>query len=114
MSAVSGTPDRQEYFRRRTSTGKLDPRVLTLVVFQKLHQELSEIEGPLTYQRAASLIRRSINHLPGYRAEKGSNEHILVVTNEYDPENVLEMNIRDAIDSLMIVWNDFRELMDRL
>ncbi len=91
-----------------------DPRVLTLIIFQKLQKELIYIDESLRPDRAASIIRRSINGIPGFRAEKTRDEFILIVTNEASKKNVMEMNIRDAVDSLIIVWNDYRTLMERL
>lgn len=94
--------------------GKSESRALAIILFNKIHKELTSSEDELTERRAARIIQDALNLLPGYRSEPGSKTSILKIVREESgrEEQTCEMNIQDAIDSLMVVWKEYLSLAD--
>ncbi len=95
-----------------------DPRVLSLVIFQKLQNDLTQLEEELTPRKAGELIREGLDLLPGYRALPGREIHQIRLREEAAPdrpegeEKVID--IRDAVDSLLLLWNDYLKTTGQL
>lgn len=85
---------------------------LSFIVFHKLNRDLSELQEELTLPKAESLILSALNLLPGYSARQSERIGNVLVRNVNFSENELEINVRDTIDSLIVVWSDYRAVSD--
>ncbi len=95
--------------------GRTDPRMMSMIVFQRLYHKLRLLdEDNLTNETASSLICEAIDVLPGFHARKGRRNNIIIVRSDARPGHSGEMYVQNAIDSLRILWSDFQKLMDRL
>ena len=89
------------------------PEDLSFVLYQKLARELTHLEEDLTPSLAGRLIREAVDLLPGYLVRVGPSYDRLILRKMEDQAQEMELNIRDAIDSLLIIWNDYHKLLER-
>ena len=92
-----------------------DVRAQALVLFHSLRQDLEIVEadlGEFDEARARDIILRAINLLPDYEADVDERSHI-VIERTARRGNPIRLNLQDAIDSLRVVWRDYRELVER-
>ncbi|MCB1325892.1 MAG: hypothetical protein H7A21_02445 [Spirochaetales bacterium] len=95
--------------------GRADVRAQALVLFHSLRQDLEIVEadlGEFDEARARDIILRAINLLPDYEADVDERSHI-VIERTARRGNPIRLNLQDAIDSLRVVWRDYRELVER-
>jgi len=86
-----------------------DPRALSLVLYHSLRRELSSPDLELSERMAADMIARSLSLLPNIHLKQGSRYHLLTLTSAEGDE--ITLNIQDAIDSLRLIWNEYRTLI---
>ncbi len=104
---------------RSRGEARKQARAFAIIVYHALRSDLANLdEGDdadrLDEERARRMILRAVNLFPGYQAEADA-EHghsILIEKTGPEPETVV-LNIQDAVDSLQIVWRDFRRLSGR-
>jgi hypothetical protein len=86
-----------------------DPRSLAFIVFQKLRQEATSApDEELTESGAMRIFLDAINLMPDYEATTGARENVLLIQREGVE---FQLNIQDAMDSLIVVWNDYQDIM---
>lgn len=73
-----------------------------------------ETDIEMEEKEAARLIREAIDLLPDFKAEPGEKINQLLLTRVSDRNPPVVFDIQDAIDSLMIVWKDFQNLIHKL
>jgi hypothetical protein len=87
-----------------------DQRALSLVLYKKLTKDLTAFEEDMTQKAARKLITDAINLLPGYSAENTDRLNVILIRKTDDQSDGVSVNIQDAIDSLMIIWEDYLHL----
>ena len=110
------TPDSESETRpgAHTTAGDKESRAFAIVVYHALRSDLARLDedDELDERRARSMILRAVNLLPGYEAAPDDErDHLLFIHKEN--QSPVQLNIQDAIDSLLIVWRDFRKLTGR-
>ncbi|MCB1167315.1 MAG: hypothetical protein KDK37_09480 [Leptospiraceae bacterium] len=87
-----------------------DPRAVSLILFQYLSRQLSELED-LDPQNARVLINKGLSLIPGLNVEGDPKSDVVTLRFDDDPdEQEIPFSIRDAIDSLMVLWRDYSRL----
>ncbi|MCB1139711.1 MAG: hypothetical protein KDK23_13185 [Leptospiraceae bacterium] len=91
-----------------------DQRAISLILFQYLSLRLSQMED-LDESTARTLILKGLSLIPGLNVEDSDKErNDLVLRFDDDPEEKeIPFSMRDAIDSLMVLWRDYSRLQNR-
>ncbi len=99
-----------------------ESRAFALVVYHALRKELASLgEDELDDHQAREMILNAVNLLPGYEARPLSQKeaeqsgrmfapHLILIEKSDDKGDPVQLNIQDAVDSLRIIWRDFRRL----
>ncbi len=91
-----------------------DKRALSLILFKKLTHDLKEFDDDMTEKTAARLIAEAVSLIPGFTVTRGEKAGIIYIKKEdsagSDDPRGTPVNIQDAIDSLIIVWEDYQKL----
>lgn len=93
-----------------SKNGPQDP--LSFILYQKLARELTNLEEDLTPRLAGRLIREALDLLPGFLVRGGPDYDRLILKKMDDPSHEVELSIRDAIDSLMVIWDDYHRIQE--
>lgn len=86
-----------------------DPRSLSLVLFHAISSKL-RLYDELTPNQARAILMEALRLLPDYRITETDQSHILKIESEQGPEFLF--NVRDAVDSLLVLHREYRELSD--
>lgn len=111
-TGIQESADRENAKETKIS-GTGDPRVVSLILFQKLQQELNELDDELTEKRAIQILREALDLIPDLILAPGERPDELLVSNSQNPDAKKVLNLRDAADSLLTVWRDYENAMDR-
>lgn len=89
-----------------------DERAISLILFQYLSLRLSQLEE-LDESTARALILKGLSLIPGLDVDETDDDRLMLHF-EDDPEaKEIPFSMRDAIDSLMVVWRDYSRLQNR-
>lgn len=106
--------------RREQDEARKQARAFAIIVYHALRSDLANLdEGDdadrlLNPERARRMILRAVNLFPGYEAEADAEHGHSILIEKTGPESeTVVLNIQDAVDSLQIVWRDFRRLSGR-
>ncbi|MBU45580.1 MAG: hypothetical protein CMN76_20395 [Spirochaetaceae bacterium] len=91
-----------------------DPRAISLILFQYLSLQLSQLED-LDEKSARNLILKGLSLIPGLDPIRDNPEQDTIYLRfDQDPEQKeIPFSMRDAIDSLMVLWRDYSRLQNR-
>jgi hypothetical protein len=90
-----------------------DERAISLILFQFLQLQLYQLEH-LDEPMARSLIEKGLSLLPGLNIEQKEEEPDLIYL-KFDSDSKakeIPFSMRDAIDSLMVIWRDYSRLQN--
>lgn len=93
-----------------------EARAFAIIVYHALRSDLARLDeyDELDEIRARAMILRAVNLFPGYEAQKDLRYgHLILIEKTGEDQNTVSLNIQDAVDSLLIVWRDFRKLASR-
>ena len=89
-----------------------DRRAAALILYHAIHKSLSEKDEELTPRRALEILLKSLGLLPDIVAERGDAE-FEVRLRALDPgHGEIRLPMRDAAESLCIVWNEYLRLIE--
>ncbi|MBI41875.1 MAG: hypothetical protein CMF59_19950 [Leptospiraceae bacterium] len=88
-----------------------DPRAISLILFQYLSLQLSQLED-LDETSARTLIYKGLSLIPGLDlGTDDTDADVIHLRFEQDPDQQeIPFSMRDAIDSLMVLWRDYSRL----
>ncbi|MCE9599665.1 MAG: hypothetical protein K8S54_17025 [Spirochaetia bacterium] len=86
-----------------------DPRSLSLVLFHAISRKLRLYEE-LTPRQARAILMEALRLLPDFQINETEQSHILRISSEGVPDFLF--NVRDAVDSLLVLHREYRELSD--
>ncbi|HBS06412.1 MAG TPA: hypothetical protein DEA96_15700 [Leptospiraceae bacterium] len=88
-----------------------DQRAISLILFQYLSLQLSQLED-LDESSARTLIFKGLSLVPGLDIDSAeADADIVHLRFDQDPDQKeIPFSMRDAIDSLMVLWRDYSRL----
>lgn len=90
-----------------------DPRVVSLILFQKLQKELNDLDDELTEKVALRILSEALDLIPDLVISPGSRPNEITVSHTRNPETKKVLNLQDAADSLLTVWRDYQKVMEQ-
>ncbi|MEQ8351023.1 MAG: hypothetical protein RH862_06035 [Leptospiraceae bacterium] len=91
-----------------------DKRAVSLILFQYLSLQLSQLED-LDEASARTLIYKGLSLIPGLSLDTEQQDaDTIQLRFDQDPkQQEIPFSMRDAIDSLMVLWRDYSRLQNR-
>ena len=87
-------------------------QALALVLYHSLRRGLAALdEEELDEKRARTMLLVALELLPGMQPRSTDREHLILIEKSANADEKVRINIQDAVDSLQVVWRDFRALM---
>lgn len=102
--------------RQSDTAESKEARAFAIIVYHALRSDLARLEeeDELDEPRARAMILRAVNLFPGYEARPDPRHgHLILIEKSGEGQDTVSLNIQDAVDSLLIVWRDFRKLASR-
>jgi len=85
---------------------KIAPGTHAFIIFEKLRQELADYDDEISPARAKKIIIKAISLLPGFNVEDSKKPDSITVRSITSPGIGVEVPLQNAIDSVMILWNE--------
>jgi len=85
----------------------------SFLIYEKLKQELLDYEDPIGQYRAKKILVRSLSLIPDLIIHETTNPKIIRVSSIQSPEISVEVSLQNAIDSILLLWNEsyaFRDI----
>ncbi|MDH5654860.1 MAG: hypothetical protein OEZ34_03060 [Spirochaetia bacterium] len=85
----------------------------TFIIYEKLKKELNDYDFDIGPVRARKILIRALSIIPEIIVEESRNPSCITVRSISSPSLKIEVSIQNAIDSIMILWNEHKDSEER-
>ena len=91
---------------------KTQTSTYSFLIYEKLRQELLDYEEPIGQIRAKQILIRALSLIPDLIIKESKKPRTIEVSSIQTPGISVEVNLQNAIDSILLLWNECYESRD--